>query len=105
MGILAGGEEVGRLAQGFAEGSVVGFLLQLGPSGPRTASIFVDGRFQERVFSELPAMVYPAVSNMCAPAQYRLDCHCLAPAANAGADSSRRTVSASVSADTGHSGV
>lgn len=78
--VYASQGELDMLPLGYNEGSVVGVLLQLDvPLGRRSASIFIDGRRFNDVFSALPDTLYPAVSNMHSPAEYAIVCDLMAP--------------------------
>eukprot|EP00931_Biecheleriopsis_adriatica_P044079 TRINITY_DN25187_c0_g1_i1.p1 TRINITY_DN25187_c0_g1~~TRINITY_DN25187_c0_g1_i1.p1 ORF type:complete len:518 (+),score=110.52 TRINITY_DN25187_c0_g1_i1:77-1555(+) len=72
-------QELERLPVGYGDDSHVGFLLELGEPGHRSATVFINGRRFEQVFTDLPETMYPAVSNFHQPARYRLDCEAVVP--------------------------
>jgi len=74
-----GGSEIAKLSAGYSEGDSIGFLLQLAGPGRRTASIYMNGEWNDDLFTGLPETLYPAVSNMRSPAKYRLACDARAP--------------------------
>mmetsp|Transcript_111418 Transcript_111418/g.215754 ORF Transcript_111418/g.215754 Transcript_111418/m.215754 type:complete len:544 (+) Transcript_111418:41-1672(+) len=93
--LLACGTELRQLPQGFSEGSVIGALLELGEPGQhRSATLFVDGRRYTEAFTDLPDTVYPAASNLRAPAQYSLACDVEPPAWDEEASAAVATASA-----------
>lgn len=72
--LFACDREIGRLPRGYGDGSVVGILIHLEGRERRSATVFLDEFRFDGVFSGLPETVYPAASNMRAPAEYLLVC-------------------------------
>lgn len=65
-------EELAKLTR-YSSGSYVGFLIDL-DDPKRTAAVVIDGNCYQNVFTDLPAIVYPAVSNCRSAAKYTLTC-------------------------------
>lgn len=63
-------EQVKQL-EAFCDGSCIGFVVDL---DARTAAVVINGTRYENVFTELPSLVFPAVSNCRSPARHIRRC-------------------------------
>ncbi|CAK9059266.1 unnamed protein product [Durusdinium trenchii] len=77
----AAGRELEMLPVSFGEGDLVIFELDLPARGLRSATLVVDERTFEHVFTDLPETVYPAVSNLGSSCRFQLLCDLQAEAA------------------------